>query len=53
MIELAQVALLNDSVHVFAFVLEFHREVLFDTHRFVESGPRGDKESILRFAVSG
>jgi len=49
MLGLAQAALLDDSVHILAVVLEDRREVLLNGDGMVETGPRRHADSFLRF----
>jgi hypothetical protein len=47
MFELAQVALLDNPVHILAVVLIDGREILLDADRLVENGLRCHEDSIL------
>src|SRR6266700_6291128 len=51
MLELAQVALLDDAVHILAVVLERHRQVLFDADRLVVQGLSRHGEIIPLFPL--
>jgi hypothetical protein len=50
MLELAQVALLDNPIHVLAVVLEDRRQVLLNGDGLIESGLRCHEDSILRIA---
>jgi hypothetical protein len=49
MLELAQIALLDHTVHILAIVLVNGREVLLDADRFVEYELSSHEDSIPRF----
>ena len=52
MLELAQVALLDDAAHILAVVLEDRRKVLLDGDGWVEDGLRCHGDSILQIRCS-
>jgi hypothetical protein len=47
-LKLAQVALLNDPIHVLAVVFKIRREIFVDGYGVVEGGLRCHEYSILR-----